>query len=75
MVHQNIDKVIRKTCINVDGLEWLRPKRKGLGSLYFKISSKLATVFYDKIITDSKQMSMIYKKMFKKSKIIAYGSQ
>ena len=23
----------RKTCINVDGLEWLRPKWKGLGSI------------------------------------------
>ena len=64
----------KKTCINVDGLEWLRPKWKGFGSLYFKISSKLATAFYDKIITDSKEMSMIYKKIFKKnSKIIAYG--
>ena len=24
------------TAINVDGLEWLRPKWKGLGSIYFK---------------------------------------
>ena len=65
----------KKTCINVDGLEWLRPKWKGFGSLYFKISSKLATSFYDKIISDSKEMSTIYKKMFKKkSKIIAYGT-
>ena len=28
----------KKTYINVDGLEWLRPKWKGLGSFYFKIT-------------------------------------
>ena len=29
-----LTKIFRKkTCINVDGLEWLRPKWKGLGSL------------------------------------------
>ena len=65
----------KKTCINVDGLEWLRPKWKGLGSLYFKISAKLATCFYDEIITDSFEMYKIYKKTYNKnSHIIAYGS-
>jgi len=65
----------KKTCINVDGLEWLRPKWKGFGSIYFKISSKLATYFFDEIITDSKEMSKIYLKKFKKkSTVIAYGS-
>ncbi len=65
----------KKTCINIDGLEWLRPKWKGLGSFYFKISSKLATLLFDEIITDSNEMSLIYKKIFQKqSKVIAYGS-
>ncbi len=65
----------KRTCINVDGLEWLRPKWKGLGSIYFKFSSKLATVLYDEIISDSDHMSMIYEKKFnRKSKTIAYGS-
>ena len=65
----------KKTCINVDGLEWLRPKWKGLGSTYFKISSKLSTLFFDKIITDSIEMKKIYLKKFKKdSDVIAYGS-
>tara|TARA_Y100000768_G_scaffold389020_1_gene390439 strand:+ start:311 stop:1426 length:1116 start_codon:yes stop_codon:yes gene_type:complete len=65
----------KKTCINVDGLEWLRPKWKGLGSIYFKISSKLSTVFFDKVITDSYEMRKIYKERFKKnSDVIAYGS-
>ena len=64
----------KKTCINVDGLEWLRPKWKGLGSYYFKIACKLATVFFDEIITDSEEMNKIYKDLFKiKSTTIAYG--
>ena len=65
----------KKTCINVDGLEWLRPKWKGLGSLYFKFASKLSTIFYDEIITDSVEMNKVYVKKFgKQSTIIAYGS-
>ena len=64
----------KKTCINVDGLEWLRPKWKGLGSLYFKFASKLSTIFFDEIITDSKEMNKIYKEKFvKESEVIAYG--
>ena len=71
-----LTKIFRKkTCINVDGLEWLRPKWKGLGSLYFKFASKLATIFYDEIITDSFEMNKVYKNIFgKKSTVIAYGS-
>jgi len=63
-----------KTCINVDGLEWLRPKWKGFGSLYFKVASKLSTIMFDQVITDSYQMKKIYLKNFKKNSIvIAYG--
>ena len=70
-----ITKIFRKkTCINVDGLEWLRPKWKGIGSVYFRIASKLSTIFFDKIITDSFEMNNIYNKEFKKnSSVIAYG--
>lgn len=65
----------KRTCINVDGLEWLRPKWRGLGSMYFYFASKLATIFYDEIITDSFEMNKVYKNHFKKdSKVIAYGS-
>ena len=65
----------KKTCINVDGLEWQRPKWKGLGSLYFRFSSKLATILFDKIITDSFEMNKVYRDKFgKKSVVIAYGS-
>ncbi len=65
----------KKSCINVDGLEWLRPKWKGLGSYYFKIASKLATIFFDEIITDSIEMRKIYLESFnRKSTVISYGS-
>jgi glycosyltransferase involved in cell wall biosynthesis len=71
-----LTKIFRKkTCINVDGLEWLRPKWKGLGSLYFRFASKLAILFFDEIITDSLEMNKVYEDKFgKKSTVIAYGS-
>jgi glycosyltransferase involved in cell wall biosynthesis len=63
------------TAINVDGLEWLRPKWKGLGSIYFKWASKMATLFYDQIINDSEEMRKVYSKLFQRdSKVIAYGA-
>jgi glycosyltransferase involved in cell wall biosynthesis len=69
-------KIFRiKTCINVDGLEWSRPKWKGIGSIYFKWASKIATFFYYEIITDSIEMNKVYKNKFgKESNVIAYGS-
>ncbi len=71
-----ITKVFRlPTAINVDGLEWLRPKWKGLGSIYFKLASKIATLFYNQIINDSDEMRKIYLDLFKiDSKVIAYGT-
>lgn len=63
------------TVINVDGLEWLRPKWKGLGSLYYKFASRMSTLFYDQIINDSNEMRKVYLKLFNKdSKVIAYGA-
>ena len=65
----------KKTYLNVDGLEWKRPKWKGFGSIYFKISSKLATIFFDEIITDSYEMNNVYKTQFGvSSTTIGYGS-
>jgi glycosyltransferase involved in cell wall biosynthesis len=71
-----ITKLFRiPTAINVDGLEWLRPKWKGLGSIYFKWASKMATIFYDQIINDSEEMRKVYLDLFKRdSKVIAYGA-
>ena len=71
-----LTKILRKkTCINVDGLEWLRPKWSGLGSIYFKWASKMATLFCDQIINDSVEMRKVYLDLFKRdSKVIAYGA-
>jgi len=65
----------KKTAINVDGLEWLRPKWKGLGSKVFYFASKMATRWMDKIITDAEAMREIYLQEFKTdSTVIAYGA-
>ena len=65
----------KKTAINVDGLEWLRPKWKGFGSNYFYWASKLATKLYDTVVTDSLEMQKIYEKEFGiKPRVIAYGA-
>ena len=65
----------KKTAINVDGLEWLRPKWRGLGAKYFYWASRMATKLYDVIITDSDEMQKVYKREFgAKSTVIAYGA-
>lgn len=65
----------KPTCINVDGMEWLRPKWKGLGARYFRFSAWLATKLYDRIITDAEEMRKVYLEEFHKdSTVIAYGA-
>jgi glycosyltransferase involved in cell wall biosynthesis len=71
-----LTRLFRKsTAINVDGLEWLRPKWQGLGRRYFHWASKLATRLYDRVITDSEAMQDIYRREFGcDSVMIAYGA-
>ena len=65
----------KKTAINMDGLEWLRPKWKGLGAKYFHAAAKLATKLYDVIVNDSFEMQRIYREEFSRdSTVIAYGA-
>jgi glycosyltransferase involved in cell wall biosynthesis len=65
----------KPTCINVDGMEWLRPKWKGLGAKYFHFSARLATKLYDRIITDAEEMRKVYLDEFStESTVIAYGA-
>jgi len=70
-----ISRLLRKpTAINVDGLEWLRPKWKGLGGRYFKWASRQATKWYDVIVNDADEMRRIYLELFQRdSTVIAYG--
>jgi glycosyltransferase involved in cell wall biosynthesis len=63
------------SCINVDGVEWRRPKWKGLGARYFYWASSVATRVFDKVITDSREMARIYAMEFgAASTVIPYGS-
>ena len=65
----------QRTAINVDGLEWRRPKWKGLSRLYFKWASRQATRWFDAVVSDSVRMSEIYKREFGVSPVtIAYGA-
>jgi glycosyltransferase involved in cell wall biosynthesis len=65
----------KPSVINVDGLEWLRPKWKGLGSWYYMMASRLATKLFDQVITDSDEMQRIYLELFNApSEMIAYGA-
>jgi glycosyltransferase involved in cell wall biosynthesis len=71
-----ITKLFRKpTLMNVDGLEWLRPKWKGLGARYFKWAAKMAVKFNDVLVTDADAMQAIYLQEFgAKSVVITYGA-
>lgn len=72
-----LTKIFRKkTLINVDGMEWLRPKWNWIAKCFFYVSSKIATLFYDEIITDAEEMRKIYRKKFNRdSHVIAYGAE
>ncbi len=71
-----LSRIFRKpTAINLDGMEWLRPKWKGLGAKYFYFASWLSTRLYDQLINDSEEMRKVYLELFKRdSKVIAYGA-
>jgi len=65
----------KKTLINVDGVEWKRPKWRGLGAKYFYFSSKIACKIFNVIITDAEEMRKIYLNEFNcDSEVIAYGA-
>ena len=65
----------KKTIINTDGLEWLRPKWKGLGSKYFYFGAWSATKLYDQLICDAEAMQKVYLEKFNaQSRVIAYGA-
>ena len=65
----------KKTIINVDGLEWMRPKWRGAGRKYFYFASKIATKLFNEVVTDSYEMQKIYKEEFNASTtVIAYGA-
>lgn len=65
----------KKSVLNVDGMEWLRPKWNKLGKWVFKNSAKAGTKLYDKIVTDAEEMHRQYAREFGiNSTYIAYGA-
>jgi glycosyltransferase involved in cell wall biosynthesis len=71
-----IPRLFGKKCVlNVDGMEWLRPKWNKLGRTFFKTSARLGTKFYDEIVTDADEMHRLYAREFGiHSTDIAYGA-
>lgn len=69
-------RAFRKKCaINVDGLEWLRPKWGTAASKYFKFGAKCSTIFFNRVVTDARGMQDYYLKEFNcRSTDIAYGA-
>ncbi len=65
----------KKTVINVDGMEWLRPKWRGAPAKYFLFAAKMATKFYDCLVSDADEMRKVYLEYFgADSEVIAYGA-
>lgn len=64
-----------KSVINVDGLEWLRPKWSKLAKKYFKFGAYCSTKLFDQVVTDAKGMQDVYRKEFGCNSVdIAYGA-
>lgn len=64
-----------KTAINVDGLEWLRPKWGKWGRRYFKFAAHAAVRLSHVIVTDAEAMRQYYRETFGvDSECIAYGA-
>ena len=65
----------RKTVINVDGLEWMRPKWNRLGRAYFRLAAHAACRLAHTIVCDAEAMTEIYKRDFGAQPVtIAYGA-
>ncbi len=66
----------KPTMMNVDGLEWMRPKWKGFGAVYFKWAAKMAVRWMDLLVTDADAMQALYQKEFRASSVvITYGAE
>jgi glycosyltransferase involved in cell wall biosynthesis len=65
----------RRAVINVDGMEWLRPKWQGVASIYFGWAAKMATRAFPVVITDATEMKRLYMESFGvATTYIAYGA-
>jgi len=61
--------------VNVDGIEWLRPKWGRLARLMFAIGARLACRFSSAVVTDAVEMQRLYLERFgMETTCIAYGA-
>lgn len=69
-------RLLGKTVVmNVDGLEWKRAKWNKLGQKAYQVSEWIATLLANQIISDSKRISLYYKKKFNATTmLISYGA-
>ncbi len=66
----------QRTAINVDGLDWLRPKWRGIAAKVFYSSAKLSTRVFDVLISDADAIQNYYREEFKADSVsIAYGAR
>jgi len=64
----------KPSVLNVDGMEWLRPKWSPLARFVFKNSARLGCLFYDRVVTDAEEMHRLYARDFGiNTDYIAYG--
>jgi glycosyltransferase involved in cell wall biosynthesis len=65
----------KRIVINVDGLEWLRPKWGALARRIFKLSARLSKHTGDVLVADAAEMRRVYAQEFgAASVVIAYGA-
>lgn len=65
----------KKVAINVDGLEWQRPKWNAAGKAYFRFAARAACRLADAVICDAAAMADIYRRQFGVAPVtIAYGA-
>jgi len=65
----------RPSVINVDGMEWLRPKWNSAAKFIFKNSARLGCTFYNEVVTDAEEMQRLYEREFgARTAYIAYGA-
>jgi len=64
-----------RIAINVDGLEWLRPKWGRLAKAAFKFSARIAKYTTSVLVTDAEAMRRVYEREFNAESVaIAYGA-
>ncbi len=71
-----IPRLLRRKCVlNVDGMEWLRPKWNRLARWVFRNSAWLGTRVYNETVTDADEMHRLYARDFGiDTAYIAYGA-